>query len=84
MHHQALVASEVGLAEEEASEEASVIADSATLEEVLVFKVGTDSEDKHHQMLLLVQEVVAPAVIGEVMAGLIVILEGQLVAITNR
>lgn len=85
MHHQAQVASEVGLAEEvEVSVEASVIADSGTLEEALVFKVGTDSEDKLRQMLLLVQEVVAPAVIEEVMAGLIVILEGQLVAITNR
>lgn len=85
MHHQAQVASEVGLAEEEeVSVEASVTADSAILEEALVFKVGTDSEDKLHQMLPRVLEVVAPAVIEEVMAGLIVILEGQLVAITNR
>jgi hypothetical protein len=85
MHHQAQAASEVGLAdEEEVSVEASVIAGSAILEEALVSKVGTDSEDKLRQMLLLVQEVVAPAVIEGVMAGLIVILEGQLVAITNR
>lgn len=85
MRHQALVASEVGLAaEEEASVEDSVIADSAILEEALGSRVGTDSEDKLHQTPLQVQEVVVAAVREEVMAGLIVILEGQLVAITNR
>lgn len=85
MRHQAQVALEVGLAdEEEASEEASVIADSAIPEEALGSRVGTDSEDKLHRMPPQVQEVVVAAVIEEVIAGLIVILEGQLVAITNR
>lgn len=85
MHHPAQVASEVGSVEEvEVSEEVSVIVGSVTRGEVLVSKAGTDSEDKLHQMLLQVQEVVAPAVIEGEMAGLIVILEGRLVAITNR
>lgn len=85
MRRQALVVSEAGLVEEaEVSAEASVIVDSEILEEALVFKVETDSEDKLHQMPPRVQEVVAGAVIEEVMAGLIVILEGQLVVITNR
>jgi hypothetical protein len=85
MRHQAQEASEVGLAEEgEVSVEASVIVGSEILEEALVSKVETGSEDKLHQMLLPVREVVAAAVIEEVMAGLIVILKGQLVVITNR
>jgi hypothetical protein len=85
MRHPAQVASEVGLVEEvEVFEEASVTAGSAIPEEVLVSKVVTDSADRLRQMLPQVQEVVAVAVREEVMAGLIVILEGQLVVIMNR
>lgn len=85
MHHQAQVALEVGLvAEVEVSVEASVIADSAIPGEALAFRAGMDSVDKLRQMLPRVQEAVVPAGIEEVMADLIGILEGQLVATMNR